>query len=168
MKTIIKIDDKPIEFNTSLAWVYVYKKQFGNDPLSVLLPTIKSATKALTNLIQAEQMAKKIDRIDQSVTAFEMLTEVDIDEVFDALYEIEATDMLNILWALAANAKEIAKPETWLKQFDIFPLDEIASELLPVLIKSVVSTKKLKALTKLTGPEKSPLSKYSAEELAEA
>lgn len=176
MRKKIKIGNKEVEFNTSLAWVFIYKAQFGQDPLAVLLPMIKAATKAMVNLNEAEKAAKakkaeagktakeKTGNNDNTLS-FEMLTDMDIDEAFDPLYEIEATEILSIIWALAANADEnIEEPEKWLDSFDRFPLDEIGKELLPMIAQAVMSTKKYKALSILTEPKAKTQSSKSLQE----
>lgn len=155
MRKKIEIGNKEIEFNTSLAWVFIYKAQFGQDPLAVLIPMIKAAAKAMISLNNAEKAAKEKAGKEEKVIGFEMLTDMDIDEVFDPLYEIEAMEILSIIWALAANAtKDIEEPEKWLDSFETFPLDEIGKELLPMIAQAVMSTKKYKALSMLTGQRK--------------
>ncbi len=167
MRKKITIGNKEVEFNSSLAWVFIYKAQFGKDPLAVLIPMIKAATKAMISLNEAEKSAKEKygNSKNSKGIGFEMLTDVDIDDSFEPLYEIEATEILSIIWALAANAdKNIDEPDKWLDRFETFPLDEIGKELLPMIAQSVMSTKKFKALNALAGPmKKTPLSKSSQE-----
>lgn len=39
----IEIDGKNVKFDTSLSWMFVYKMQFGTDPIDIIMPAIKAA-----------------------------------------------------------------------------------------------------------------------------
>lgn len=125
----IKIGERDVRFDTSLAWMFKYKAQFGNDPIDVIMPSIKAAIP----LVEIEDGK---------------LTLADLDLLTDILSELNFTEALQLIWALAANGdKEIDNPEVWYSTFEFFPLDEVLSEVGPALFESCISTKKFKALS---------------------
>jgi hypothetical protein len=132
----IDIDDKPVKFDTSLAWMILYKAQFGDDPLSIIMPALQEA---IPLVFVATSKDNKIDLND--------LTESDIEGIADIFGTLEATQVLNIIWALAKNAdNKIEEPMDWLHEFEYFPIDEIITQLVPALAETCISKKKYKAL----------------------
>ena len=64
---------------------------------------------------------------------------------------LEFVEIINITWALAKCADEsIPEPKKWVRQFDEFPVDEIAPELFDIVTKGVISSKNLKSLLNRT------------------
>ena len=43
MVKTIKIGERDVRFDTSLAWMFKYRTQFGHDPIDVIMPAIKAA-----------------------------------------------------------------------------------------------------------------------------
>ena len=39
----INISGSEVRFDTSLAWMFKYRTQFGHDPIDVIMPAIKAA-----------------------------------------------------------------------------------------------------------------------------
>ena len=128
MKKVIKIDKKnKFEISTSWGWAYIYQEAFGHDIIPDLVPLIDTILDMLTGLVSGD--------------------EIDDKEIGDELYGMEITTVTNVIWALAKNAEEdIPDVREWLDQFDMFPLADIVPEVMDVLIKSMVSTKKAKLL----------------------
>lgn len=125
----IKIGERDVRFDTSLAWMFKYRTQFGHDPIDVIMPAIKAALP----LVEIEEGK---------------LTIADLDLLTDILGELNFTEALQLIWAVAANGdKDINDPATWYREFDFFPLDEVISEVGPALLESCISTKKFKALS---------------------
>jgi hypothetical protein len=125
----ITIEDQNVKFDTALSWMFVYRTQFGRDPLELVMPAIKAAVPLFEN-------------------AGQELTTADLDLLTDILAELNMTDGLQLIWALAKNAdKDIAEPEVWYREFSQFPLDDVLEELIPVIAASCISTKKFKALS---------------------
>ena len=125
----IKIGERDVRFDTSLAWMFKYRTQFGHDPIDVLMPAIKAALP----LVEIEGGK---------------LTIADLDLLTDILGELNFTEALQLIWAVAANGdKDIDDPETWYSRFDFFPLDEVLTAVGPALFKSCISSKKYKALS---------------------
>jgi hypothetical protein len=125
----IEIAGKDVKFDTSLSWMFLYKTQFGSDPIDIIMPAIKAAVPLFEN-------------------AGNTLTAADIDMITDVLSEMNVTEGLQLIWALAANAqKDIDEPTAWYHGFDTFPLDEILAGIVPALVESCLSTKKFQALS---------------------
>lgn len=140
MVKTIKIDkDTSLTLSNNLGWVINYKNQFGHDILPDVMPIISAITKVIGEIAQSNSM-----------DAYEMIRTLDKDAVQDALIElcsIELADFLHLVWALAkANDKNIEDPDTWVEQFDSFPLDVIAPAVFELLTKGLVSSKNLKSL----------------------
>ena len=144
----ITISDKVIKFDTALSWMFIYRTQFGNDPVDIIMPAIKAAVPLFDN-IGAE------------------FTAADIDMLTDVLSEVNITEGLQMIWALARNAnKDIAEPSLWYHEFDNFPLDDVLTEIVPAITESCISTKKYKALSQAVVkavPKKKQTSKASSQ-----
>ena len=39
----LKIGERDVRFDTSLAWMFKYRTQFGHDPIDVIMPAVKAA-----------------------------------------------------------------------------------------------------------------------------
>lgn len=115
----IQIGDKSINFSTSFAWCFIYKAQFGKDPLTVIRPAYAQASSS-----GASGAA-----------------------VFYDLYErLGVVEVSRIAWAMARNAdKEIPDPETWVSSFEEFPVMTFMEELIPEALSSMFATKKASA-----------------------
>ncbi len=76
------------------------------------------------------------------------LTIADLDLLTDILGELNFTEALQLICAVAANGdKDIDNPEVWYDQFEFFPLDEVLTVIGPALLQSCISSKKYKALS---------------------
>lgn len=140
MVKTIKIDkDTSLTLSNNLGWVINYKNQFGHDILPDVMPIISAITRVIGEIAQ-----------NNSTDAYEMIRTLDKDALQDALIElcsIQFVDFLHLVWALAkANDKNIEDPDTWVEQFDSFPIDVIAPAVFELLTKGLVSSKNLKSL----------------------
>lgn len=127
MRKVIKIDkDNKFEINTSWGWAYIYQERFGHDIIPDLVPAIDTILESLTGLLNGD-------------ISYD-------DDMGDKLYGMEITTATNLIWALAKNADEdIPDVKEWLDEHDL-PLVDIMPEVMEILIKSSVSTKKAKLL----------------------
>ena len=50
MVKTIKIGERDVRFDTSLAWMFKYRTQFGHDPIDVIMPAIKAAIPLVVDL----------------------------------------------------------------------------------------------------------------------
>ena len=142
----ITIEDKDIRLDNNVGWAMIYKDQFGTDIIPALMPLFAGAMDVISELIQKVGNNKEID-------VAELLAEIDGDALINAVIHLsgfEFVDFINIVWALAKNADDtIPEPRLWVKQFDVFPLDEIAPEVFTLIAKGVISSKNMKRLSDL-------------------
>lgn len=137
----IKIDDKDVKFSFSLASFYIYKNQFGQDAMSVILPLIADVVNALDpeDIIETESNINNASLIKIA------------GDVLDQLYTAEITEMADIIWAFAKAADDdIPEPALWYAGFDEFPLFDVGKEILPCLYDSLISKKKILKNTETT------------------
>lgn len=124
MEKIIKIDDRDVKFKCSASFVYRYKAQFGKDVLKTIMPLIKG----VIPLIGQEKIETE-----------------SIVEILQGSSDFELTDVYNIVWVLAKTAdNDIPEPAVWYDEFETFPLVEVITELIEILIPSLLTTKESK------------------------
>lgn len=129
----IKIDSKDVKFSFSLASFYIYKNQFGQDALSVILPLFAD----IANAIDPEDISS--DGVISSDKIFKVVC-----DVLDQIVNVEITEMADIIWAFAkAGDEEIPEPAKWYGEFEEFPIYDVGKELLPSLYESLISKKKI-------------------------
>jgi len=153
----LKMGGKEVQFSTSLSWVWVYKGQFGRDPLFLLMPVVKSLLTVIPSLVDAKQTAdKKAKSGGGEAGALDVvaeLTGVDLDQITDAIFELELQDILNLIWAFAKNADQaIPEPERWYQTQEI-ELDTFITKFGPEIIKSCISAKNWRSLQGLFAPK---------------
>lgn len=135
-KTLI-IDGKEITFKANASLTYVYKNQFGRDLLTSLMPLISDILNGLDGIFEKMKSEK----------SFEVLPS-DIAGLLEGVYTLELVDVQNIIWTMAKVAdKEIKEPVLWYSQFEEFALYDVAVELAPMLLSSLISKKKLQTST---------------------
>nr|DAN81481.1 MAG TPA: tail assembly chaperone protein [Caudoviricetes sp.] len=140
----IKIDDKDVKFSFSLASFYIYKNQFGQDALSVILPLIAD----IANAVDPEDISS--DGVISSDKLFKVA-----GDVLDQIVNVEVTEIADIIWAFAKAADdEIPEPALWYGSFEEFPLFDVGKELLPCLYDSLISKKKILKNTQTTKAKK--------------
>ena len=141
MEKNIKIDSKnSLKLNNNVGWLFIYKDQFGRDIVPTLVPVLNAGIDLVFGIYK--ETGGKFTK--------DSIMQIDTDALTDALIQataIEATDLINITWALAKNADEdIPEPREWVRQFDTFPVDVIAPEVFKMLFKGMVSTKNSRRL----------------------
>lgn len=135
MEKTIMIDEKPVRFKMNAAFTYVFKRQFGKDILTMVMPLVSEL------LSSADEVFKK-DAKD--------LKPSDIAGLLEDVYSLEIVDIQNIIWTMAKLADdEIQEPALWYSQFEEFAIFDVASELATVFFGSLVSKKKLENLRKI-------------------
>ena len=142
MENTIQISEtQSFKVDNSLAWMMIYKSQFGHDIIPELMPFLGALSEMISGLVadgleikSAEDLMSRLDK----ETMTNMLVE---------LTGVEFVSFLNICWAMAKCADPtIEEPVRWMKQFDSFPLDIVAPEVFKLAIQGVVSEKNLKRL----------------------
>lgn len=144
MEKNIKIDSKnSLKLNNNVGWLFIYKDQFGRDIVPTLVPVLNAGIDLVFGIYK--ETGGKFTK--------DSIMQIDTDALTDAMIQataIEATDLINITWALAKNADEdIPEPREWVRQFDTFPVDVIAPEVFKMLFKGMVSTKNSRRLQNL-------------------
>lgn len=146
MEKTIKIGKKSVKLNNNISWAIAYRDQFGRDIIPALMPMLAGALDIFAGLVAETGKANEISVSDLAKLA-------DGDALINAAIHIggfEFVDFINITWALAKCADEdIPEPREWVSQFDTFPLDIVAPEVIKLIFKGVISSKNLKRLEDL-------------------
>ena len=147
MEKVIEIGDKRIKLNNNAAWCLEYRDQFGGDPLREHVPLIAGIAEGLATI--AGNMEGETLTLETVLSALEGNT---LDIMLPLMQTDLMTTVINITWAMAKAADEsIDPPKQWLRQFEVFPLDEIVPAIYELAFKGFVSSKNLKRLRNLLG-----------------
>ena len=142
----LKIGKKKVELDNNVGWAMIYKDQFGNDIIQTIMPLLAGGLDIVSGLIN--QTGKN-----DNISLGDILKLTDGDALLNAMIHLgafEFVDFLNITWALAKNADDsIPDPKTWIREFEVFPLDDIAPEVIKLIFAGLVSSKNLKRLNDL-------------------
>ena len=127
MLKTMQIGDKEVTFSTAFAWTFIYKSQFGKDPVKSLVPMLKSTFN------------------DPEIEAIENEDEKSQAQVLAMLEELGFTGVIQIAWAMAKLVdNNISDPLTWLISFgDDFPVMDVMTELVTEAVTSCFATKNL-------------------------
>ena len=146
MEKTINIGNKEVRLNNNIGWTIDYRDQFGQDIIPTLLPMVAAALDVIKGLLEEMEDTSNLEWQD-------VLKTLDGDTLFDALVHLgglEFKDFINVTWAMAKCADEtIPEPRTWVRQFETFPLDEIAPAVFELIYKGVISSKNLTRLKNL-------------------
>lgn len=147
MEKTIKIGKQDVKLSNNISWAMIYANQFGHDILPTIMPLFAAGMDIISGMIDRYSDGGEIPVAD-------VLKDLDGDKFIDAIVHLsglEFVEVINITWALAKAANgEISAPTEWVKQFDTFPVDVIAPEVVKLVFKGVVSTKNQKRLRDLT------------------
>ena len=146
MEKTIKIGKQEVRLSNNFSWAMIYRDQFGHDILVTLTPMMAAALDVTSGLLSEVSVDGKIERD-------ALFRALDGDKFLDAVIHLggfESVDIVNITWAMAKAADDdIPDPRTWIKGFEVFPLDTIVPELFSMVLKGLVSSKNLKRLKDL-------------------
>lgn len=146
MEKTIQIGNKEVRLNNNIGWTIDYRDQFGTDIIPTLLPMVAAALDLIKGLLEEMEDTSNLEWQD-------ILKTLDGDTLLDALVHLgglEFKDFINVTWAMAKCADEtIPEPRTWVRQFEVFPLDEIAPAVFELIYKGVISSKNLTRLKNL-------------------
>ena len=163
MKRTFDFDGTPVELNSSMGWILIYKEQFGHDILPDLMPAIDAVFGLSLDLIGDLNL--------DEIGLDEILRKLDKDMVSEALATasgLGATTMVQILWSLAKNANpDIPGPLKWINSFETIPFDEVFMPVINLIFDSCVSKKKARSLL-MALKKKSQQTSSSSEEPTEA
>lgn len=145
MKKVITMDDRSVELNSSIGWLFVYRETFGRD----ILPDVMPALQALLT-VGVEIMKEAKDGKLEIEDVIKHLDEDTLDTLGLTLSGLEFTSVLNIVWAMAKNADDkIPAPKEFFNSFETFELDKVLPEVLQMVIKSSVSSKNAMTLLQM-------------------
>ena len=143
----IKVGNKEVRLDNNVGWTMVYRDQFGTDIIPSIMPLFSSALDIVSELVK--QTGKTTD-----IAAEDILALTDGDAFINAAIHLggfEFVDFLHITWALAKNADDsIPDPKAWIREFDEFPVDQIAPEVVKLIFKGMISSKNLRKLNSLS------------------
>lgn len=143
MEKTVQIGNKEVRLSNNIGWAIDYRDQFGQDIIPTLLPMVAAALDLIKGLLEEVEDTNNLEWRD-------ILKLIDGDTLFDALIHLgglEFRDFINITWAMAKCADEsIPEPRTWVKEFEVFPVDELAPTVFDLIFKGVVSSKNLTRL----------------------
>ena len=143
MEKTVQIGNKEVRLNNNIGWAIDYRDQFGQDIIPTLLPMVAAALDLIKGLLEEVEDTNNLEWRD-------ILRLIDGDTLFDALVHLgglEFRDFINITWAMAKCADDsIPEPRTWVKEFEVFPVDELAPTVFDLIFKGVVSSKNLTRL----------------------
>lgn len=143
MQKIINIDGRDVKFKASASFVYRYKQQFGKDLLTLVMPLIKSAIDALNIFYVMPSKETDMEAL---------LSEVNISS---AIEKMELVDLFNVIWVMAKTAnRDIADPVEWYDEFDVFPVFDVARELMDIFLPSLFITEESKKKLQAMVPRK--------------
>lgn len=144
MRRTLNIEQHPIELDSSIGWLFVYRSTFGHDILPDLMPVVEAALAGLSEVFEAGVMQK--DDL-KAEAALELMNADAFVDMFVKLAGMELTTVLNIFWAMARNADPtLPRPEVYFNGFDRFPMDEIVPALFYMIVDSSVSSKNAESL----------------------
>ncbi len=143
MEKTVQIGNKEVHLSNNIGWAIDYRDQFGQDIIPTLLPMVAAALDLIKGLLEEVEDTNNLEWRD-------ILRLIDGDTLFDALIHLgglEFRDFINITWAMAKCADDsIPEPRTWVKEFEVFPVDELAPTVFDLIFKGVVSSKNLTRL----------------------
>lgn len=144
--TIDLNEEKSLKLSNKTAWAMFYRDQFGIDIIPTLMPMIAAAFALIGEIAATTERSEEIE--------WEQVSElVNSDSMAEALIKLsgfEFVDFLNITWALAKAADpNIEEPKKWILELDdLFKVDIIGPEVVNLIFKGLVSTKKVEWLQK--------------------
>ena len=121
----IRIAEQDVKFSTAFAWTFLYKSQFGEDPMATLIPVIRK----VFSDPDIENLPEEAKGEAQTYALLEALG---------------VTGVAQIAWAMAKSAdSSIPAPLVWIASFgDDFPIIDLIDELVTEAISSCFTTKK--------------------------
>ena len=136
-----QIEGQSVVLDSSTGWLFVYRDYFGRDILPDLLPALEAVLHTISNTVGVLE-GDSVEDIVKALTSDDV-----IDGLFIDLTGAELTTVLNIFWSMAKNEDaSIPEPQTFYKQFERFPVDEILPRMFSQIVNSCISSKNLESL----------------------
>lgn len=146
----VTIGDKELVLSNSAAWALAYRDQFNHDIIPTVMPLLAGILDIIGG-IASNFTAGEDGKVEIALT--DALDVIDSDSIMDALIHLsgfELVELFNITWAMnKAAVDDIDEPKTWIKQFEVFPVDEVAPKVFGLMASGLMSSKNLKRLESL-------------------
>ena len=150
MKKTIQFGEKEITFSSNASIIYIFKNQFGYDLLQKIMPVISETLRGIQTVFVEKQATETLNK-DDKIFDLSALTLGNIADLFENIYSLEATDLMNIIWVMAkANNKDIKEPEIFFTELEDFDILDCFKELAPMFLSSFISKKKMEKIMKKT------------------
>ena len=147
MEKTINIGNKSVRLSNNVSWTMEYRDQFGQDIIPTLMPALAALLDVLSGIVRATGKTSGIE-VDDLVAV------LDGDSLTDAVIHIgglEFTDLIKITWAMAKSVDDnLPEPKVWVKDFEVFPVDEVVPAVFDLALTGVMSSKNLARLKNLT------------------
>ena len=146
MERIIKIADKEVRLNNTVAWTMEYRDQFGKDILPAIMPLVASMVEGVSTVMADATVNGEI-----TTSSIAEALEGRTMDILLPMFQAEFVDLvINVTWSMAKAADEsIDPPKKWVRQFDEFPLDVVGPAVFDLVLKGFVSSKNLNRLKKV-------------------
>ena len=138
MEKVISIGDVEVKLSNNVAWTMEYRDQFNKDVMEAIMPIVTTLIEAVSTVLTESGTDGKIE--------LKGIAEAVQGRSFDItlpLTQLGFTDsVVNVVWAMAKAADPtIDPPKQWVRQFDVFPLDEIVPEVGNMIMTGFASSK---------------------------
>ena len=147
IRTLV-LDNRPIELDSSMGWLYIYQRQFGHDILPDIMPLIESVVAGMGDILNAMVESGEGSEGLKKEEALALMNSDNIVDMFIKLSGMELTTILNILWAMVRNKDpQTPEPQKFANSFERMPLiDELAPALFYIILDSSASSKNARSL----------------------
>lgn len=150
MKKTIQFGEKEITFSSNASIIYIFKNQFGYDLLQKIMPVISETLRGIQTVFVEKQATETLNTDDKFLD-LSGITLGNIADLFENIYSLEATDLMNIIWVMAkVNNKDIKEPEIFFAELEDFDILDCFKELAPMFLSSFISKKKMEKMMKKT------------------
>lgn len=146
----VTIGEKDIVLSNSANWAIIYRDQFNHDIIPTVMPLLAGVLDILGGI--AGNITKD-EEGNVQITLEDAIKTLDSGGVMDALIHLsgfELVELFNITWAMNKAADDtVEDPKTWIKKFEVFPVDDIAPKIFSMMATGLMSSKNLKRLKSL-------------------
>lgn len=146
MEKTLNIGNKQVRLTNNVGWTMIYRDQFGQDIIPTLMPALAATLDVVSGLIRETGKTSEIETED-------LLAVLDGDTLINAALHIsglEFTDLIKMTWSMAkAVDDDLPEPKIWVKDFEVFPVDEIIPAVFELALTGVMSSKNLARLKDL-------------------
>lgn len=146
MEKTVNIGNKQVRLSNNVGWTMIYRDQFGQDIIPTLMPALAATLDVISGLIRETGKTSEIATED-------LLAVLDGDTLINAVLHIsglEFTDLIKMTWSMAKAVDDnLPEPKVWVRDFEVFPVDEIIPAVFELALTGVMSSKNLARLKDL-------------------